>query len=183
MFSFFSNPSFPWYIARASGITAYILMFLVVIIGTGLTSRYTYKIFNPVKAWVIHKYLSLALGVAVITHIVSLLFDKFISLGFLEVLIPFYASYRPVLLSLGIFAFYLLILIVVSSLLFRIRYARSWRFIHYFTYTLFILSFVHGVLIGTDSRNPVMQGVYWFTGILFFISAVYRFLLSRRKNN
>lgn len=170
--------SLPWYVARAAGTVSYVLMFLVVIIGTGLTTSYTYKLTNPTKAWIIHKYLSLALGITLIVHIASLLFDKFINLRIAEVLIPFYSIYNTTFLSLGIFAFYLLVIIIFSSLFFRLKSPRIWRLIHYSVYLLFILSFLHGVLMGTDTKTLVMKLTYWITGISFLLLLIYRFWRS-----
>ncbi|MFA6995217.1 MAG: ferric reductase-like transmembrane domain-containing protein [Patescibacteria group bacterium] len=177
--------SLPWYAARAAGITSYILMFLVVIIGTGLTTSYTYKLINPTKAWIVHKYLSLALGITLIVHVVSLLFDKFINLTIVEILIPFYSAYNTIFLSLGILALYLLIIIIFSSLFFRLKSPRVWRLLHYLVYLFFILSFFHGVFMGSDTKTLTMKYIYWITGSSFFLLLVYRFWLNKRivKNN
>lgn len=173
--------NFPWYVARAAGISAYLLLFLVVTIGTGLTTNYTYRFINPIKAWIIHKYLSIALGITLLTHVISLLFDSYINLKLLDLLIPFYSRYNSNYIGLGIFSFYLLLIIVFSSLFFRLKNPRIWRIIHYFTYPIFILSCLHGILIGSDTKTITMKLVYWFTGSIFLILMVYR--LNLRKRN
>jgi hypothetical protein len=174
--------SVPWYVARAAGIVAYILIFLIVVLGTGMTTGYIYNYINPVKSWLIHKYLSLALGLTLLTHIVSLLFDKFINFNLLDVLIPFASSYKPIFLSLGILGFYLLLVIIFTSVWFRLKYKRAWRFVHYFTYALFIASLIHGLLIGTDSTAIWMQIIYVSTGLIFLGLVIYRFSINLLKN-
>jgi predicted ferric reductase len=171
--------STPWYIARAAGIASYILMFLVIILGTGMTTGYIYKYINPVKAWVIHKYLSISLSFTLLAHIISLTFDRFINFSWLDVLIPFSSTFKPLFLSFGIFGFYTLIVIIVSSLLFRIKYKKTWRGIHYAVYPLFIFSFIHGTFIGTDSKTIGMQIIYWGTGLVFLGLILYRFLFKK----
>ncbi len=169
--------SLPWFITRTAGITAYLLMFLVVLLGTGMTTSYIYRFINPVQAWVVHKYLSLALGVALLTHILALLFDKFVDFNWLDILIPFASSYNPIFLSLGIFAFYILLVVIFSSLFFRLKYKKAWRGIHYAVYPLFMLSFLHGAFIGTDSNTVWMQTAYLSTGLIFSGLFIYRFII------
>lgn len=173
--------SLPWYVARAAGLTAYGLMFFIIILGTGMTTSYIYRYINPVKAWVIHKYLSLALGLTLLAHMIALSLDKFINFTWFDILIPFSSNYKPLFLSAGIIAFYLLLAIIFTSLFFRLKYKKSWRGVHYAVYPLFIFSFGHGLYIGTDSRTIWMQAVYWTTGLIFFSLLIYRFIIRTIK--
>lgn len=172
------DSNLPWYITRAAGNTAYFLMFLVVMLGSGLTTGHIYKYINPVKAWVIHKYLSLALGIMILTHIIAQLFDKLAGFGLLDILIPFFSNFEPIFLSLGIIGFYLLLLIIFSSLFFRLKYHKIWRGLHYATYFLFIISLIHGFFIGTDSGTIGMQIIYYSTGLIFLRLLFYRFIFK-----
>ena len=174
-----SSVSLAWYIARAAGITAYILMFLVVVLGIGMTTGYIYNYINPVKSWLIHKYLSLALGVSLLTHIFSLLFDNFMNFNLSDILIPFASNYKPLFLSLGIFGFYLLLIIIFSSLWFRLKYKRTWRGIHYTVYALFVFSLIHGLYTGSDSQTSWMQIIYISTGLIFLGLLIYRFIVRQ----
>ncbi|MHB8904227.1 MAG: ferric reductase-like transmembrane domain-containing protein [Patescibacteria group bacterium] len=169
--------SIPWYITRAAAIVSYLLMFLIVFLGTGMTTGYIYSYINPVKAWMIHKYLSLALGVTLLTHIFSLLFDKFINLSLKEILVPFASNFNTLYLSLGIFGFYILLVIIFTSLWFRLKYKRAWRSIHYFVYALFVFSLVHGFFMGTDSSTIIMRIIYIVTGTIFLGLLIYRFII------
>ncbi len=173
--------SLPWYVARASGIASYILMFLVVILGNGMTTGYVYRYINPVKSWLSHKYLSLALTLSVVTHILALFLDKFINFTWQDILIPFASNYKPLLVSLGIFSFYILLIIIIFSLWFRLHYKRAWRSIHYFTYALFTLSLIHGLFIGTDASTLWMKSIYWFTGAVFLYLLINRFAVNLLK--
>lgn len=170
----------PWYISRAAAIASIVLMFLVVVLGAGLTTSYAYKVFNPVRAWLIHKYLSIALAVTLGVHIFSLLFDKFIKLSLGDILIPFNADLKPLYLGIGIMGFYMFLIIMLTSIFLRIRMPRFWRATHYLVYPLFAFSLAHGFLIGTDSNQAYMQAIYGVFGTLFVCLLVYRFLLYRR---
>ncbi len=171
----------PWFISRASAITAYLLMFVVIFWGAGMTMGFIYVIANPVEAWVIHKYLSLAMGATLLIHILSLLYDKFINFKIFDILIPFYSAYKPLYLSLGIIGFYLLLIIIFTSLLIRLKLPRFWRATHYLVYVLFIFSIVHGIFLGTDTKTLAMRSVYWITGVMFFLLLSYRFYWSYKN--
>ena len=169
--------SLPWYIARSAGIASYILMFLIVILGIGMTTGSIYSYINPVKSWLIHKYLGLAVGITLLIHIFSLLFDKFMNFGLKDVLIPFYSNFSPIFMSLGILGFYILLIVIFTSLWIRLKYKRTWRSVHYFVYALFVFSLFHGLFIGTDSNTLLMRIVYISTGLIFLILIIYRFVL------
>lgn len=174
--------SLPWYITRAAGISAYILMFLIVVLGAGMTTGYLYKYLNPVRSWITHKYLSLAMFLVLLAHMTALLFDNFINLHLKDILIPFSSDFSPWFLSLGIFGFYILLAVIFTSIWFRLKYKRAWRSVHYFVYALFTLSFVHGLFLGTDSQTLAMRLVYISTSSVFVFIVIYRFIISRFKN-
>ncbi len=174
--------SIPWYITRAAGISAYILMFLIVVLGAGMTTGYLYKYLNPVRSWITHKYLSLAMFLVLLAHMTALLFDNFINLHLKDILIPFYSDFSPWLLSLGILGFYILLAVIFTSIWFRLKYKRAWRSVHYFVYVLFTFSFVHGLFLGTDSQTLAMRLVYISTSSVFVFIVIYRFIISKLKN-
>lgn len=169
--------SYPWYISRASAITGFIFMFLIVVLGTGMTMGYAYKMFNPVFAWVLHKYLSIAFLVSVLVHGFSLMFDTFIKFGFTDVLIPFMSSFKPLYVGFGVIGLYLLLIIALTSIFMRTRAPKFWRSVHYLVYPLFVFGCVHGFLTGTDSKTLWMQVLYGMTSVVFVWLVFYRFIM------
>ena len=158
--------AWPWYIARATGLEAYLLLFFITVLGVGLYTQFLFRVIRSENALVFHKYLSvLAFGV-IMVHVVALLFDEFIDFEAYEVLVPFMSHYQNFSVSLGIIALYFFSIIVATSLFIRDLYPRFWRALHYLAYPLFLLSFAHGVLSGTDTPLSIMQAVYWITGII-----------------
>lgn len=172
----------PWYITRAAAITAFVLMFFVIFWGTGMTTGYIYRFSNPVEAWVVHKYISIGMGVMVLVHMVSLLFDKYMNFSLWQLFVPYASAFKPIYLSLGIIGFYLLVLIIFSSLLARLSWPKFWRGMHYLVYPLFIISLVHGLYTGSDSGSVALQSVYWVTGSSFLLLVAYRFIYLPIKN-
>lgn len=174
--------SIPWYISRSSAIAAYLLLFSIITWGLGMAIGFTYRFIDPARAWQIHQNMSISFGVLVVIHAFSLLFDKFMAFGFLDILVPMYAQYKPVFLSFGIIGFYLLLLIIVTSLLIRLSKPRLWRFSHYLVYPLFFLATIHGLQLGTDSSTMVMKLIYGLAGSIVAVLIAYRFTLIMYKN-
>lgn len=181
LMNIFTDISTPWYVTRSAGIVAYMLMFFVIVLGEGMATGFAYRFITPVKAWTTHKYLGIALGVTILVHMTSLLFDNFTHFSISDILIPFSASYSPLYLTLGIIGFHLLLIVIVSSLLVRVKFPTFWRKLHYLVYPMFVVGFFHGVLLGTDTKTLPMQALYALTGTIFVVLLVHRwrFHLSR----
>lgn len=166
-----TDPIF-WYISRISGITAFILLTMVVLLGLTQTSKILikYKFMSFMTALETHRAIAWFAGISVITHFGSLFFDQFFKLNILEVLIPF-KLVRPTTsalgfnftftVSLGILAIYfILILIATSELRRKVIPVKIWRLIHYISSATYILFLAHAVLSGTDSKEWWMIAIY-----------------------
>ena len=164
----------PWYFTRASGLVAYFLLFLLLVSGIGIKTSWTFKILSPTFAWLNHRYIGIALTFSVIVHLLSLLVDSFLKFTILDVLVPFMSSFKPLYLSLGIIGFYLLVAVIISSIFTIARFPKAWRLLHYLPYPLFIVLFVHGYFIGTDTKVLAIKMMYLFTGIIITWLSLYR---------
>jgi hypothetical protein len=103
-----------WYVTRAAGLLAYLLLWLSTVWGLAIAS----KIFDPLlhRAFTFdaHEWLSLlALGFTIL-HVGVLLGDVYLPFSLAEILIPFVAPYRPFGVGLGIIGFYLTLLVTVT---------------------------------------------------------------------
>jgi len=167
--------NWPWYITRASGMLAAFMLLILVLSGVGLLTGYTYKILEPLRAWSAHRAIGLAFGVLVLVHVFSLLFDHFIGFGFGELLVPFMSQYKPLTIggvnlgsfyvAAGIFAFYALIIVIVSSLLWVNRRPKPWHALHYMSYVILLLIFIHALFLGTDLKDGLYR-FFWYSGAL-----------------
>ncbi len=177
------DPQWTWYLARTSGITSYLLLFLSIIIGIGITSGFIFQLCGPLIAWAVHRTVSLALIIFVAIHIITLGLDGYMKFSLADLLIPFYSKYNPLYLSLGIIGFYLLVLIIITSLVLIITKYKAWRFLHYLTFPAFVALFMHGVFLGTDSKTLAMQAVYWITGSVAVLAVLYRLVTFRSSKS
>ncbi len=171
----------PWYITRAAAITAYILLFLQIVMGESMASGVAYKFITPPRAWLVHKYLGISFAVALLTHIGSLLFDNLLPFSLADVLIPFHTSYQPFFAAFGTVGMYLVLIVMVSSLVGRWQRSAWWRTLHFLVYPLFVLAIAHGFFIGTDSRSVFMLWLYGVTGAIFVLLLLHRGKLYFRR--
>ncbi|MFA6587879.1 MAG: hypothetical protein WCT08_02300 [Patescibacteria group bacterium] len=56
------------------------------------------------------------------------------------------------------------------------KHPRFWRIVHYLGFPMFVLLFLHGILLGTDTKQIWMQIIYWATGSAVGLAVIYRIL-------
>ena len=161
-----------WYVARISGITAFILFSFVITFGLIQSSKslLKFRLMNPNTAMEIHRAIAWSGLFMLLLHIGSLILDDYIKLKISEALIPFVlkreflsaGGYDLTLgLALGIVAMYLILVLVVSSeFRNKIVSIKIWRIIHYISFAGYILFLIHGYITGTDSKEPWMITIY-----------------------
>lgn len=147
--------SFEWYVIRATGTVAYLLLYLSVIIGlyTQVQKKRKQKITITLH---LHETLANWAFFMVCGHLGFLLIDSYISFKWAEVLIPSNTTYKPLPMAMGIISFYFLIItIVTSKARKKIGYQR-WRKLHALNPILYVLVTLHGLFIGTDFQGGVL---------------------------
>jgi methionine sulfoxide reductase heme-binding subunit len=162
------DPTF-WLLARASGLTAYVLLTLSVLAGLAVKSRPFGRAVKAASATDTHRFLSLlALG-AVAIHALTLVLDQTVHIGLAALLVPGLAGYRPIATGLGVLAVELAAVIVVSFPLRKRIGTRAWRRLHWATYGVFAAATAHGIGAGTDSHRPWIFALY--LGAVFAVIA------------
>jgi methionine sulfoxide reductase heme-binding subunit len=149
-----SNQTF-WYIARASGLLAWALMTAAVVLGILMGAR---LVKSPSKAWQtdLHRFLGGLAVVFVGVHIFGLVADSYVHFGWAEVLFPMASTWRPLAVAAGIVAMYLLVAVETTSLLKKHLPKQVWKAIHFSSYPLFVLTTLHAITAGTDTRTTFM---------------------------
>jgi sulfoxide reductase heme-binding subunit YedZ len=145
------DPTF-WLLARATGVTAYVLLTLSVLAGLVLKSRPFGRALKAPAVMDTHRFLSsLALG-AIAFHALTLVLDSTVHIGLGALLVPGMSAYRPLAVGLGVVAAELTALVAVSFPLRKKIGQRAWRRLHWATYGIFAAATVHGIAAGTDTR-------------------------------
>lgn len=169
------DPTF-WFLARASGLTAYVLMSLTVLAGLVVKSRPFGRAVRAASVTDTHRFLSLLMLGAVALHASTLVLDKTIHIGIAALLVPGLSAYRPVATGLGILALELAALVVLSFRLRKRMGFRAWRRLHWATYAIFAAVTAHGIAAGTDTTHPWAFALY--LGAVFAVASAtaWRFL-------
>ena len=150
----------PWVLARATGVSAIVLLGGAMIAGLLVRTR---TAVGPVKGSGmvnVHRHLSLLALLAIAAHGVFLVQDTTVEISPLALVVPGLVPYRPAWTGIGVVAAELALLVHLS---FRFRKrigVPAWRRIHWLTYAVFAGGVVHGIGSGTDSGAPWALGLY-----------------------
>lgn len=168
------NPQVWWFVARASGIVAWVLAALSVLWGLALSTRALGR--KPGAPWLLdlHRFLGGLTVVFVAVHLVGLWADSYVEFGPLELFVPFTSSWKPLEVAWGVVAFYLLLAVEITSLLMKRLPKRVWHGIHLLSYVVYATGTVHLLLAGTDADNPALR---WT--VLVSVGAVVFFTVYR----
>jgi methionine sulfoxide reductase heme-binding subunit len=153
------DPTF-WLLARATGLTAYLLLTASVLAGLVVKSKPFGKAVKPATAVDLHKMLALLSLGALALHGLTLVLDETVEIGLGALLVPGLATYRPLWTGLGVLAGELMLIIYVSFSLRRRIGQKNWRRLHWATYATFAAATAHGLMAGSDSGQPWALALY-----------------------
>jgi hypothetical protein len=168
-----SNPV-DWYAARAAGITAYLLLSGVVLVGLTLGAKKTFPRWPRFAVEDVHRFGGLLVGAFVSIHVVAIAIDAWLPFSFASLIIPFTSSYRPIWVGLGIATAELLLALAVSNHYRRRIPYRFWRRAHYLNFAVWAGATVHGLGSGTDRSAPWALALYAIAASAVAAAAVWR---------
>jgi predicted ferric reductase len=171
------QPKAYWYLARASGFVAFLVLWFSVALGLIITNKMARLWNGGPLAVEMHQFTTwLAVGLALF-HAFILLGDQYIQSTPAQVLLPFgYVNYKPEWVGVGQIAFYLTI-VVAASFYFRKRMGyHTWRTLHYTSFVVYLLVTVHGVFAGTDSA--ALMTAYLALGAGIYLLTMHRIFQS-----
>ena len=172
-----------WYVSRAAGLTAFVLLTLNVWLGLMVHTRALDWLMARWRSFDLHRFTAFLALAFLALHVFSLLGDHFIGYSLSGLLIPFVSPYRPIWVSVGIVSFYLLLIVTASFYVRRWIGYRTWRILHYVTFVAFVLALMHGILSGSDSPQVWAIALYWVTAMLTSALMIWRFTAESRRRN
>ena len=149
-----NEPHMWWYVTRASAMIAWALMTLSVVWGILLSTRVMRRVDNPAWLQDLHSFLGGTMLIMVALHMVSLMFDQWLTFTPTEMLVPFATDFKPLPVALGIIAFYLLLAVQGSSMMMNRLPRMFWKGVHYSSFVAVILISFHAGFTGTDVGSP-----------------------------
>ena len=175
------SPQAWWHLTRASGIVAWVLLVASLVFGVLLSTRALKPLDRPAWLLSIHRWMS-ALAVACTgLHLVALVGDSYVHFGWSELFVPQASEWKPVAVTVGIIAFYLLAAVQISSLLMKRLPRRLWRAIHISSYAMVWTVSIHAGMAGTDASNRIYQAVGLLLTIVAVTAALMRVTIGRGR--
>lgn len=155
-----TNVPFWWLLSRASGIVGYLLITASMVSGVVLHTRLVQRMASPVARMEWHRVLAL-LGIALVAlHGLALVMDSYVTITWLDLVVPGGTEYRPLWVSVGVLSMWLMVFVTVTATWRKHMGPRFWKAVHLASYGVFITATAHGLLAGTDSGKPWMLGIY-----------------------
>jgi sulfoxide reductase heme-binding subunit YedZ len=145
-----------WYTGRGTGVVALVMLTLVVVLGILSRSGRPAAGLTRFALADVHRNASLIATGLVLVHVIVLWMDPYAKLRIFDLIVPFDAVYRPFWVGLGTIASEIMALLVVTSLLRRHIGVRAWKVIHWLSYAMWPIAWMHGWFTGTDA------GRFWF---------------------
>jgi predicted ferric reductase len=171
-----------WYVTRASGMVAYLLLWLSMVLGLGITSKSFDLLLDRVFTYDFHQFISLLSLAFVVLHVAVLLLDRYLPYSIWQILVPFISPYRPFWVGIGVVGFYLTILVTVTFYLRKWIGMRAFRLIHVLSLVGYAGATLHGIFAGTDSPLPAVQFLYEGSAlVVVFLTAFWLVLVALRK--
>lgn len=169
-----------WYLSRASGFVAYVLLWGSVVWGLLLSTGTGRRWIRPPHLLDAHRFLSTAAVGFATFHGLVLTGDRHVSFPLRAIVIPFAASYEPLLVACGQIALWLSVLLIGSFHVRRHIGARTWRRLHYASFIAFWMAFLHGLAIGSESATAWASVLYLGTAAPVLFLSVHRLLSTPR---
>jgi DMSO/TMAO reductase YedYZ heme-binding membrane subunit len=169
-----------WLAARATGVTALLLLTAQVALGLILshpTNQSTWKLSKRLFPW--HENLLVFTLAFLAVHVVFLVLDPYAGVGLGGALIPGLSAYRSAPVAIGVLALYALLITGLTA-----RYPKKlptgwWLKLHRFAFLVLIAAWLHGILAGTDS--DALRPLYIGIGLVLVLAAAYRYWVTKRS--
>ena len=163
-----SDPT-AWYVMRASGIVAYLLLTVVAVVGLAMSGRVRLP-WPRFAVEDVHRFGGLLIGVFVGIHVLTVAIHTYIPFSIGELVVPFLSDYRPLWTALGIVAAELLLALAVTNRLRRSMPHRIWRNLHRLNLVVWVAATAHGIGSGSDRGTAWLLTLY-FLAIAAVVSA------------
>jgi sulfoxide reductase heme-binding subunit YedZ len=149
-----------WYVVRAAGVAAYVLLTAGVLLGLTMARKKSLRLWPKFALEDVHRFTGLLVGSFVAVHVVSIAIDSWLPFSIPSLVVPLVSRYRPVWVALGIVGAELLVALAVTNH-YRDRLSyKFWRRAHYLNLAVWTAATLHGVGSGTDRSTPWLLAVY-----------------------
>jgi len=173
--AFAGSRNAPWVLGRAAGITAYLLMVALVLLGLLLSHPGRVRLRWPSAPTRVRLHVTLAALTLAFTalHVLALVSDRWAGVGWRGAVLPLGATYRPLAVTLGVAGLDLGVVVGVTAALAGHLPARAWWPVHKVAAVALLAVWVHGLLAGSDTG--ALRATYLGTGAAVLVVALSRY--------
>lgn len=178
------NPHIWWYLSRASGIVAWVMLTASVLWGIVLASDLLPRWRRNASLLSMHRWLAGLTICFIAGHLVTLLFDSYAHFRPVDFVLPYAGTWKPTAIAVGVVALWLLVAVEVTALAMKGLSRTWWRSVHIASYFVFWGVCIHAALAGTDTSKTLymVTAIAALAAVAF--AASYRILsrdLPRRR--
>lgn len=171
-----------WEFIRAAGLTSFFLLFVSVCAGLLLSNKVSHSKVNKYLQ-LVHQstgWYSLLFG---FFHGLLLFINQYEPYTLVEIFIPFMTNEHQILNGIGTLSLYIFILLFLSVDLMKKIGATVWKKIHRLALPAFILVSIHGILLGTDTKEVWAIILYTSSLAAIFALLIVKLLIPKNKAN
>lgn len=169
-----------WLAARATGVTALLLLTAQVALGLILshpTNQSSWRLSKRIFPW--HENLLVFTLAFLAVHVVFLVLDPYAGVGIGGALVPGLSSYRSAPVAVGVLTLYALLITGLTA-----RYPRRlppgwWLKLHRLSFLILVGAWLHGIVAGTDSE--ALRPLYVGIGLVLLLAAAYRYWVTKKS--
>lgn len=152
-----SSSGLLWYLNRAAGLVSLVLLTAVLVMGIFATNRSSPSWWPRFATVTLHRSLALLAVSLLGVHVLTAVFDSYVTINLRDVVIPFLGSYRTFWLGLGTLALDVFVAVVITSLVRARLGLRAWRAVHLLVYVAWPVAVIHGLRTGTDATTTPVR--------------------------
>ena len=144
-----------WYLSRAAGIVAWLMLTASVLLGIVLATDLFPAWRRP--AWILsmHRWLAGLTIFFLAGHLGALLVDQSVHFRPVDVLVPYASSWRPTAVAIGVVGVWALIAVMATALAMKRLAKKWWRDVHLASYWIFWGTCIHAALAGSDTSKTL----------------------------
>jgi methionine sulfoxide reductase heme-binding subunit len=145
-----------WYASRATGVVSLLLLTGVTLLGVLVNRQGRLPGLPRFVVTGLHRNLSLLAVAFVVVHVLTAVFDSYVTIGLTAIVIPFTSPYKPLWLGAGAISLDLVLALILTSLLRARLNRRLWRALHWLAYLAWGSAVLHSLTSSTDLLRGVL---------------------------
>jgi methionine sulfoxide reductase heme-binding subunit len=149
----------PWYVSRATGVVALLLLTAVMVIGILVNRQGRLPGLPRFAVTNLHRNLSLMAVVFIVIHVVTAVLDGYVSIPLVSGVVPFTSGYEGFWLGLGAISLDLMLAMIVTSLVRGHLSRRLWKAVHWLAYVSWPIAFAHSIGSSRDLQGGLLLGL------------------------